>query len=95
MPNKTLFKLKMLDTFLKVSADVRKNLLKECIEQGGTNSTILMRRFRMLSQLSQFEAEIISKIYKFDDNDNDLVLNLYKNIDNLKKEIGMIVSRNS
>ena len=67
--NKTFFKLKNLKDFLKFSTEVRNILLNECIDQGGTDSVILMRRFRMLSQLSQFESDVITKIYNFDNED--------------------------
>jgi hypothetical protein len=64
--NQTFFKLKLLKDLLKESAKVRQTLLDECIDIGGSNQIVLMRRFRMLTQLSQYESSIIDKIYDFE-----------------------------
>lgn len=60
--NDTFFKLKIINDFLSATAIARSNLLNECVGRGGTDPIIRMRRFRMLSQLSQFEADTIKKI---------------------------------
>lgn len=59
----TFFKLKVINDFLSATTTARDSLLDECTGRGGTDPVILMRRFRMLSQLSQFEADTIKKIY--------------------------------
>ena len=64
--NHTFFKLKLLKDFLKTIAESKQILLNECIEIGGTDPVILMRRFRMLSQLCQYESDIINKINNFE-----------------------------
>ena len=73
--NQTFFKLKLLKDLLKHSTKVKQILLDECINMGGTDPVILMRRFRMLSQLSQYESEIINKIYNFEITSPDDFLN--------------------
>jgi hypothetical protein len=65
--NHTFLKLKVINDFLTATSNARANLLNECIGNGGTDPVIRMRRFRMLSQLSQFEAATIIKIYNLDD----------------------------
>ena len=69
--NNTFFKLKVINDFLTATSAVRARLLNECISNGGTDPVVRMRRFRMLSQLSQFEAAEIIKIYNLDD-DHDV-----------------------
>ena len=64
--NHTFFKLKLLTDFLKTIAESKQLLLNECIEIGGTDPVILMRRFRKLSQLCQYESDIINKINNFE-----------------------------
>ena len=64
--NHTFLKLKLLKDFLKTIAESKQLLLNECIEIGGTDPVILMRRFRMLSQLCQYESDIINKINNFE-----------------------------
>ena len=69
--NNTFFKLKVINDFLTATSAVRASLLDECVGKGGTDPVVRMRRFRMLSQLSQFEAAEIIKIYNLDD-DHDV-----------------------
>lgn len=64
--NQTFFKLKLLRDFLKKTTESKQMLLHECVDIGGTDPTILMRRFRMLSQLCQYESDIIDKIDNFE-----------------------------
>ena len=64
--NQTFFKLKLLRDFLKKTTESKQTLLNECIDVGGTDPVILMRRFRMLSQLCQYESDIINKINNFE-----------------------------
>lgn len=76
--NQTFFKLKLLKDLLKESTKVRQTLLDECIDIGGSNPIVLMRRFRMLTQLSQYESSIITKIYNFEITSLDDVNNSYQ-----------------
>lgn len=90
--NQTFFKLKTLKDVLKFAAETRNALLAECIEQGGTNPVVLKRRFRMLSQLSQLEADLITKIYNHHEDDAESSIH---NSDILIGEISAVVNRNS
>lgn len=90
--NQTFFKLKLLKDCLTESTRVKQILLDECIATGGTDSTILMRRCRMISQLSQWESDIINKIYNFE------IASLSEFNDNqqkLKREIRAVTNRNA
>ena len=70
--NHTYFKLKMLEDFLTETAKHRQSLLRNAVETGGLDKIKLMRRFRMLKQLSEYEAQIIDKINNLKvDNVND------------------------
>jgi hypothetical protein len=70
--NNTLFKLHLLNEFLSESQKHRQLLLDELIDNA-TDPVIKKRRFRMLSNLSTFEAVVIKKIFEFDTDDiNDL-----------------------
>jgi hypothetical protein len=92
-PNTTFFKLKVVNDFLKATSEARNTLLEECIGQGGTDPVVRMRRFRMLSQLSQFEADTIKKIYNFD-SDND-VDNLTQGLKLLLDEVKAVTNRSA
>ncbi len=91
--NNTFFKLKVINDFLTATSNARTSLLNECIGAGGTDPVIRMRRFRMLSQLSQYEADTIKKIYTLDgDHDIDsLVIGLRALVNNVKS----VTSRNA
>lgn len=91
--NNTFVKLKVLKDFLQFTGETRNTLLQECIEQGGTDPVILMRRFRMLSQLSQLEADLITKLYNHQE-DDDVEASI-KNSSVLINEIRAVVNRNS
>ena len=67
--NHTYFKLKMLEDLLAGTAQARQELLKNVVDIGNFDQIRLMRRFRMLRQLSEFEAQIIDKIYNLKVND--------------------------
>lgn len=90
--NQTFLKLKLLKELLKKSIQVRQTLLDECIDIGGTDSTILMRRFRMLDQLNQFESNIINKIYNFEITSFSEVIDGQRQID---CEIDLVTSRSA
>ena len=91
--NKTFFKLKVVNDFLNATSKVRNELLEECVGQGGTDPVVRMRRFRMLSQLSQLEADTINKIYSFD-SDND-VDTLTHGLKLLLAEVKAVTDRNA
>lgn len=63
----------MLTQFLDEVKKHREQLLNELVDKA-TDPVIRMRRFRMLSQLSQYESQIINKIAEVEtDNINDLL----------------------
>ena len=79
--NDTFFKIKVINVFLSATATARDSLLNECTGRGGTDPVIFMRRFRMLSQLSQFEADTIKKIYNLgSDHDADSIMSGLRNL---------------
>lgn len=91
--NKTFFKLKVVNDFLKATSKVRNELLEECVGQGGTDAVVRMRRFRMLAQLSQFEADTIKKIYSFDSDDD--VDTLTHGLKLLLEEVNVVTNRSA
>jgi hypothetical protein len=64
----TFLKLLTLNTFLETVAEHRAELLKE-LKDYGCDPVRRMRRFRMLCQLSQYEADMIKKIDSFESDD--------------------------
>lgn len=90
--NQTFFKLKLLKDCLTESIKTKQILLDECINAGGTNSTILMRRFRMISQLAQWESEITNKIYNFEISS---LREFEDNLRNIKQEIDIVANRDA
>jgi hypothetical protein len=90
--NQTFFKLKLLKDLLTESSSVKQALLNECINKGGTDSIVLMRRFRMISQLSQFESDIVKKIYNFEITSLD---EFYDDQESIIREISKVTSRSA
>lgn len=90
--NQTFFKLTLLNDLLQTSSRAKQVLLDECINTGGTDPIILMRRFRILSQLSYYESELINKIYNFEITSLDDFVDNFKII---RGEINTIIDRNS
>jgi len=90
--NQTFFKLALLNDLLAQSSRARQVLLDECIDIGATDPVILMRRFRMLSQLSYYESELINKIYNFEITSLD---DFDGNFNIINHEINVIIDRNS
>lgn len=89
----TFFKLAVINNFLNATTIARNNLLTECVGRGGLDPVIRMRRFRMLSQLSQFEADTIKKIYNLEDgHDADSIMS---GLSNLLNNIKMITDRDA
>jgi hypothetical protein len=60
--NTAFLKVKLLDDFLKETHKHRQKLLEELIVKTN-NPVIKMRRFRMLSQLAEYESVTIKKSY--------------------------------
>lgn len=63
--NQTFFRIFLLTEFLDRVQSIKQKLRNELIDNA-SDPTILMRRFRMLSQLSQYESQIIAKIEHLD-----------------------------
>lgn len=62
------YRLKMLIDFETAVNRERKKLLDELIDRA-TDPVIYMRRFRMLSQLSNYESQTIAKIHALESDD--------------------------
>lgn len=87
--NFDFYKLKLVQDTVQLVADARSKLLDELLIHA-IDPTIKMRRFRMLRQLSQFESQIIEKIWKFKTDDyRDIVLG------NISYEIYSVISRDA
>lgn len=83
-------KLVLLKHLLDNSSTAKARLFDELIDTA-TDDNIYMRRFRIISQLNEFESQIIKKIYQFDTaNTNDIV----DGISLITQELKIIVSRN-
>ena len=68
------YRFRLLKQLLAETSKHKDVLLNELINNG-TNHTVVTRRFRMIKELCEFEAQIIQKIYQFettDPNDFDL-----------------------
>jgi hypothetical protein len=72
--NPQLFlRINLLRKFLAQSGKLKNNILQELVTHA-TDPVIRMRRFRMLSQLSLYESQIIKKIENLQtDNPEDFV----------------------
>jgi hypothetical protein len=62
------FRIKLLQQFLSAVNDSRQSLLSDLVNKA-TDPVIVMRRFRMLQQLADYEAQIVAKIQNFDTDD--------------------------
>ena len=83
------YKIKTTKKIIEIVNDHRNKLLTELIDYA-TDPVIVKRRLRMLSQLSQIESQLLSKILSFEtDNVNDFNSQL------LFKEINCVTNRNS
>ena len=83
------YKIKTTKKIIEIVNDHRNKLLTELIDYA-TDPVIVKRRLRMLSQLSQIESQLLSKILSFEtDNVNDFNSQL------LLKEINCVTNRNS
>jgi hypothetical protein len=59
------FRIKLLKDVLRETQKERQQLFDELVANA-TNPVVFMRRYRMLAQLSLFEAQLIEKIYNID-----------------------------
>ena len=59
------FRIKLLKDVLNETQEARQQLFDELVANA-TDSVVFMRRYRMLAQLSAFEAQLIEKIYNID-----------------------------
>ena len=85
--NTAFLKVKLLDDFLNETQSQRQKLLEELIIK--TNDPVIkMRRFRMLSQLAEYESITIEKIMLLD---TDAVTDFYNS--NYRGEILTVVDR--
>jgi hypothetical protein len=62
------FRIKLLQQFLEATARSRSGLLTDLVNKA-TDPVIVMRRFRMLRQLAEYESQIVAKIQNFDTDD--------------------------
>ena len=85
-----LYKLIALDIITKKIDASRRQLIKE-LQSQAQDPIIAMRRFRMLSQLSAYESQIISKLWLFHTSnlDDDYFLSLSF----VMKEIDWVIDR--
>jgi hypothetical protein len=75
--NTAFLKIKLLNDFLKTTQAERQRLINEAIVKTN-NSVVKMRRFRMLSQLAEYESVTINKIMQLEsDNVYDFIINIY------------------
>lgn len=88
--NIDFFKLQAVFQILNQIFEAKQILLDELVVQA-SDPVIYNRRFRMISQLSQYESEIVNKLQEFQTDDPKDLLNL----DFIKKEINVICSRSS
>ena len=69
---------------------MQKKLINELID-AGNDPVVWKRRFRMLSQLSQWHSNIVKKIYQFETDS----IEEYQQLDVVYQELATIVSRNA
>jgi predicted PolB exonuclease-like 3'-5' exonuclease len=74
--NTAFLKVKLLDDFLKETHKHRQKLLEELIVKTN-NPVVRMRRFRMLSQLADYESITIKKIMLLDPCVTDVIYHNY------------------
>ena len=83
------YKIKTTKKLIDIANNHRNKLLTELVDYA-TDPVIVKRRLRMLSQLSQIESQLLSKIQSFETDDiNDF------NFQTLFKEISSVTNRNS
>ena len=88
--NHNFYKILLLNSVEKKVADERQKLIDELID-AGNDPVVWKRRFRMLSQLSQWHSNIVKKIYQFETDS----IEEYQQLDVVYQELATIVSRNA
>ena len=88
--NHNFYKILLLNSVEKRVADERQKLINELID-AGNDPVVWKRRFRMLSQLSQWHSNIVKKIYQFETDS----IEEYQQLDVVYQELATIVSRNA
>ena len=88
--NHNFYKILLLNSVEKKVADERQKLIDELID-AGNDPVVWKRRFRMLSQLSQWHSNIVKKIYQFDTDS----IEEYQQLNVVCQELTTIVSRNA
>jgi hypothetical protein len=88
--NHNFYKILLLNSVEKKVADERQKLINELID-AGNDPVVWKRRFRMLSQLSQWHSNIVKKIYQFETDS----IEEYQQLDMVCQELATIVSRNA
>lgn len=87
--NRTFLKINMLEQFLTETHLKKQQLLTELVDNA-TDPTILLRRYRMISQLCDYEGQVVNKIYNLKSNDiNEFFMREYIN------ELEIIINKNA
>ena len=90
LPNEKILKISLARDFLNETSEARQDLLNELIIYA-TDPVIFKRRLRMLSQLAEYEAQILKKIQLFElDNLDDFTLQFI-----IMSELRSIIDRSS
>lgn len=84
------YKLVLVDTVKNYLDEHRKNLQTELYSMA-TDATLFKRRFRMLSQLAEYESQIYKKIYQFQ---GDTIDDYTTAVGTILAEIQYITNRN-
>jgi hypothetical protein len=87
--NTTVLKLNLTQQVLTECFQARQSLLDDLIIYA-TDSVIVKRRYRMLKQLSLYEAQILNKIYNFESTDIEDF-----SIRNIKQELSHVINKSS
>jgi hypothetical protein len=85
------YQLLAINSLVKESARQKKLLFDELVESA-TDDVIFKRRIRMLTQLNQFESQLLKKIQNFKTED---VTDFVDGIDFMIQELNSITSRNA
>ena len=89
--NDKFLKLCVTEKFMQATDQQRKLLFQDLVNNA-TDNVIFMRRFRMISQINQFESQGINKIYQFEtDNPDDYTHGLSV----LLSELNSVASKNA
>lgn len=87
-----LFYKLVVTTLVDRQISQHKKIIQQELVERASDPNILKRRFRMLSQISEFESQIQKKIYNFHgDSIDDYVCSVQLIFDNLR----YVVNRNS